>query len=246
MVITVFMDAHTLVVCCGRAVYFYPNFLGILKAVGPNLKTIRFEITEKIESSWDYERKWRKILLEHAEDLAAYRFEISLVESAIVSGSRQQYSMGIVLPSSLKAVRPHRGGTMVAAVQEPILPQSCHRLENSVLCNFRNVCRVHSWKTNKILHIDEAPDPMNTLGNKMGSGPVRLDDTRTSWTTPHHELTRQCSTPAHRVVDTDVCLIPRHDIRKPLFGYCQQKGVTKIEFVNCTTFGEFIYKEVRI
>ena len=121
-----------------------------------------------------------------------------------------------------------------------------HRLENSVLCNFRNVCRVHSWKTNEILHIDEAPDPMNTLGNKMGSGPVRLDDTRTSWTTPRHELTGQCSIPAHRVVDTDVGLIPRHDVRKPLFGYCQQKGVTKIEFVNCTTFGEFIYKEVRM
>ena len=65
----------------------------ILKAVGPNLKTIRFEITEKIEPAWDYECNWRKILLERAEDLAAYRFEASSVESMMVSGSGQQYSL---------------------------------------------------------------------------------------------------------------------------------------------------------
>ena len=188
-------------------------------------------------SCWNTPKIWRPI------GLRFLRWRVRLLAGV---GSSTLWELFYHHASSLKAVRPHGGGTMIAAVQEPILPQSCHRLENSVLCNFRNVCRVHPRKTNKILHIDEAPDPMNTLGNKMASGPVRLDDTRTSWTTPRHELTGQCSIPAHRVVDIDVGSIPRHDARKPLFGYCQQKGVTKIEFVNCTTFGEFIYKEVRM
>ena len=93
MVTTVFTDANALVVCRGRTDYFYPNFLVILQAVGPSLKTIRFNITEKIESPWDYERKRRKVPLERTEDLAAYRFEISSVESMMANGSRQQYSL---------------------------------------------------------------------------------------------------------------------------------------------------------
>ena len=93
MVTTVFTDANALVVWRGRTDYFYPNFLVILQAVGPSLKTIRFNITEKIESPWDYERKRRKVPLERTEDLAAYRFEISSVEGMMANWSRQQYSL---------------------------------------------------------------------------------------------------------------------------------------------------------
>ena len=100
-VFTVFLrDAHTLEVgsICSRC--WCSDFWGYLKLLGPQLKTIRFEIPEETEpfrgseEYWDWGGGW----LDAIEDLVVYRFEngrpFSSVERMVVSdgetANRQQ------------------------------------------------------------------------------------------------------------------------------------------------------------
>ena len=115
----------------------------ILQAVGPSLKTIRFNITEKIESPWDYERKRRKVPLERTEDLAAYRFEISSVESVMANGvgSSTPYGNRFTAVAPRGTSTPGRHHNRGGAGTNPSLKVATG-LEISVLCIFRKTYRV--------------------------------------------------------------------------------------------------------
>ena len=90
-VVPLLMDAYTLEVGCD---YLYSDFLDDLKQLGPQLKTIRFEVWEEMESfresGDEYERRGGS-LLDQIEDLVKYRFEqghpFSAVERMVVSES---------------------------------------------------------------------------------------------------------------------------------------------------------------
>ena len=91
--ITLFTDAHTLEIGDGYT-FLYPGFLDDLKQLGPQLKTIRFEIpteTEPFLESGDEYDTWGGTLLNDIEELVTYRFEqgrpFSTVERMVVSES---------------------------------------------------------------------------------------------------------------------------------------------------------------
>jgi hypothetical protein len=91
-VISLLMDAHTLEIGSTYASFWYDDFLGDLKQLGPQLKTIRFEVTEETEpfrESGDEYEDWGGYLLDDIEDLVRYRSEqgrpLSLVERMVVS-----------------------------------------------------------------------------------------------------------------------------------------------------------------
>ena len=85
-------DVHTLEVGRGYLPFFYPAFLYGLKRLGPQLKTIRFEVWEEMEpfeeSGDEYER-WGGRRLDEIVDLVKCRFEqgrpFSAVERMVVS-----------------------------------------------------------------------------------------------------------------------------------------------------------------
>ncbi|KAF9787506.1 hypothetical protein BJ322DRAFT_729341 [Thelephora terrestris] len=90
-----FMDAHTLEIGRGYA-NFYCGFLSDLKHLGPQLKTIRFEIPGGSEPylPLGYKYKWwTDKLLDFIEDLVIYRFEHGRpffpVERMVVSKSKR-------------------------------------------------------------------------------------------------------------------------------------------------------------
>lgn len=90
--ITLFTNVHTLEIGRGYAPNFYPEFWNDLKRLGPQLKTIRFEIPEETEpfrgSSKGYDICGGK-LLDVIEGLVAYRSEhkrpFSAVERMVAS-----------------------------------------------------------------------------------------------------------------------------------------------------------------
>jgi hypothetical protein len=95
-VIPLLADVHTLEVGRGYLSLFYPSFLDDLKQLGPQLKTIRFEVWEEMEpfkeNSDTYEH-WGGCLLDEIEDLVKHRFEegrpFSVVERMVVSESER-------------------------------------------------------------------------------------------------------------------------------------------------------------
>ena len=103
-VIPLLVDAHTLEIGRGYLLSWYHGFLDDLKQLGPQLKTIRFEIPEGMgppkDSSDVYERHGGK-LLDQIEELVKYRFEhgrpFSVVERMMVGETgrvrRQQDSV---------------------------------------------------------------------------------------------------------------------------------------------------------
>ncbi|KAF9647975.1 hypothetical protein BDM02DRAFT_3116147 [Thelephora ganbajun] len=87
------MNVHTLEIGDGYVPLFYSGFMDDLKELGPQLKTIRFEIpegTDPFKKSDRYEG-WGGSLLNNIEDLVKYRFEqgrpFSSVERMVVSES---------------------------------------------------------------------------------------------------------------------------------------------------------------
>jgi len=94
-VICLFEDAHTLEIGYPYTACFYPDFLDDLKQLGPQLKTIRFELpaeTEPFQGTDKYDR-WDGCMLDDIEDLVGYRFEqgrpFSSVERMVVSESER-------------------------------------------------------------------------------------------------------------------------------------------------------------
>jgi len=89
--VSVLMNAHTLEIGDGYFPFWYDDFLDDLKQLGPQLRTIRFAISEELEpfpedddsSFWDGE------LLDSIEDLVRYRFHqgrpLSAVERMVTS-----------------------------------------------------------------------------------------------------------------------------------------------------------------
>ena len=91
--ITLLMDAHTLEIGLGYVPDFYPDFWDDLKELGPQLKTIRFEISEEPEAH-DYEHEaWCRALPENIQELVTHRFEqgrpFSAIERMVVSESER-------------------------------------------------------------------------------------------------------------------------------------------------------------
>ena len=89
---TWFMDVHTLEIGRGYAQDFYPEFWDDLKESGPQLKIIRFEISEATEPHqlWEREyKRWGGKLLDSIQELVTYRFEhgrpFSAVERMVIS-----------------------------------------------------------------------------------------------------------------------------------------------------------------
>ena len=94
-VIFLFTDAHTLGIGYKYFPFIYTDFFGNLKQLGPQLKTIRFELLAETEPfnlgvGCDYEN-WDGYLLDDIEDHVRYRFEqgrpFSSVERMVVGGS---------------------------------------------------------------------------------------------------------------------------------------------------------------
>ena len=89
-------DAHTLEVGRGYLMHWYDDFLDDLKQLGPQLKTIRFEVWEEMEpfGKAGYEDKmYGHDLLDGIEELVRYRFEngcpFSVVERMVVCESER-------------------------------------------------------------------------------------------------------------------------------------------------------------
>jgi hypothetical protein len=95
-VLPLLVDVHTLEVGRGYLPFFYSGFLDDLKQLGPQLKTIRFEVWEEMEPSAEsgdeYERWWGR-RLDEIVDLVKCRFEqgrpFSAVERMVVSESER-------------------------------------------------------------------------------------------------------------------------------------------------------------
>ena len=94
--IALLTDVCVLEVGRGYVPNFYPNFWDDLKGLGPQLKTIRFEIPEETEPfrGWaDEYKKWGGEPLDAIEDLVIYRSShgrpFSCVERMVVSDSKQ-------------------------------------------------------------------------------------------------------------------------------------------------------------
>jgi len=84
-------DAHTLEIGHGYLLWWYPGFVDDLKQLGPQLKTIRFEIpedTEPFKDRGDVYTRHGGELLDRIEELVKYRFEhgrpFSMVERMTV------------------------------------------------------------------------------------------------------------------------------------------------------------------
>jgi hypothetical protein len=95
-IIPLLMDAYTLEVGRGYLPFLYLGFLDDLKQLGPQLKTIRFEVWEEMESfreSGDEYERYGGSLLDQIEDLVKYRFEqgspFSAVERMVISESER-------------------------------------------------------------------------------------------------------------------------------------------------------------
>jgi len=93
MFVSVLSDAHTLEIGNGYFPFWYDRFLDDLKHLGPQLKVIRFAISDKLEPfkrSDEYEA-CGGFLLDQIEELVKYRFErgrpFSTVERMVVGGS---------------------------------------------------------------------------------------------------------------------------------------------------------------
>jgi len=96
-------DVHTMEVGRDYLSYWYPGFLDDLKQLGPQLKTIRFELeedTEPFKDRGDVYGYWGGKLLDQIEELVKYRFEhgrpFSVVERMVVreterDGRQQDY-----------------------------------------------------------------------------------------------------------------------------------------------------------
>ena len=89
-------DAHTLEVGCNYLMHWYNDFLDDLKQLGPQLKTIRFEVWEDMEpfGKAGYEDEmYGHDLLDGIEELVRYRFEngcpFSAVERMVVCESER-------------------------------------------------------------------------------------------------------------------------------------------------------------
>ena len=94
--LSLLLDAHTLEIGDGYFPLWYDGFLNDLKQLGPQLKTIRFAISDDLEPfrSREYEYEdWGGFLLDDIEELAKYRCEqgrpFSIVERMVVSESER-------------------------------------------------------------------------------------------------------------------------------------------------------------
>ena len=95
-IIPLLADAHTLEVGCDYLMPWYDGFLDDLKQLGPQLKTIRFEVWEEMEPfRWGHYRGEMSGygLLDSIEELVKYRFEsgrpFSVVERMVVCESER-------------------------------------------------------------------------------------------------------------------------------------------------------------
>ena len=91
VVIPLLADAHTLEIGRDYLLWWYEGFLDDLKQLGPQLKTIRFEIpdgTGPFKDSHGLYDRWRGEVLDKVEDLVKYRFDhgrpFSVVERMVV------------------------------------------------------------------------------------------------------------------------------------------------------------------
>jgi hypothetical protein len=96
-VVLLLMDAHTLEVGCNYLMGWYDSFWEDLKQLGPQLKTVRFEVSGDMEPCPDdgcLHEDWDGELWENIEDLVRYRFDqgrpFSAVERLIVSESERE------------------------------------------------------------------------------------------------------------------------------------------------------------
>ena len=95
-IIPLLADAHTLEIGRNYLLQWYPAFLDDLKQLGPQVKTIRFEVPEDTEPFRErgdvYERRGGR-LLDQIEELVKYRFEhgcpFSVVERMVVGENRR-------------------------------------------------------------------------------------------------------------------------------------------------------------
>ena len=92
VVIPLLADAHTLEIGRDYLLWWYSGFLDDLKQLGPQLKTIRFEIpedTEPFKDRADVYGRFRGKLLDQIEELVKYRFEqgrpFAVVERMVVA-----------------------------------------------------------------------------------------------------------------------------------------------------------------
>ena len=92
--VSVLLDAHTLEIGEGCFPFWYDGFLDDLKQLGPQLKTIRFAISDELEpfpEDGDEPGSWDDELLDSIEDLVRYRFSqgrpFSAVERLATSGN---------------------------------------------------------------------------------------------------------------------------------------------------------------
>ena len=99
-VVLLMMDAQTLEVGCNYLMEWYDSFWDDMKQLGPQLKTIRFEVSGDMDpcpndgcmhEDWDIE------LWENIEELVKYRFDqgrpFSTVERLVVSESERENRM---------------------------------------------------------------------------------------------------------------------------------------------------------
>ena len=94
--VSVLLDAHTLEIGEGYFPFWYDGFLDDLKQLGPQLKTIRFAISEELEpfpEDDDDPGLWDEEPLDSIEDLVRYRFfqgrPLSAVERMVTSESER-------------------------------------------------------------------------------------------------------------------------------------------------------------
>jgi len=82
--VSLLLDAHTLEIGDGYFPFWYDGFLDDLKQLGPQLKIIRFAISEELEPfPEDDDSLWDGELLDSIEDLVQYRFHQGRPLSAV-------------------------------------------------------------------------------------------------------------------------------------------------------------------
>ena len=94
-VVSLLLDTHTLEIGDGYFQFWYDAFSDDLKQLGPQLKTIRFGISDELEpfKSSDEYGDWGGDELDEIEELVKYRCEqgrpFSTVERMVVNGSER-------------------------------------------------------------------------------------------------------------------------------------------------------------
>ena len=86
-------DAHTLEIGDGYFPFWYHGFVCDLKQLGPQLKIIRFAVSDELEPFMGSDEHWGSFFLDRIEELVKYRFEqgrpFSAVERMVVHESER-------------------------------------------------------------------------------------------------------------------------------------------------------------